>query len=292
MTMTDQRQQTALRPPRSDEAARRGAAPAVPAPESGGLTQTAEQLTQLAEMLVQANRTRSAFLSKVAHELRTPLTIAKGWICMLRDNDLPPDQTRIVGVVEQQIDDLTRLVNDLLDLSRRECGTLDLRQQVVDLASLIEQVAEHQRELTAQQGILLTVRRPAGSVLARVDRGRIAQVLNNLISNACRYVPRPGGRIWLAVAAGEAVAQLTVRDNGIGIPAGHLDHIFTPFYQIDGRQRGKSGLGLAVARELVEAHGGTITVESEPGRGTAFHIWLPRSAAEQPGEALAAEEAA
>ncbi len=242
------------------------------------LAQTADELAQLADSLVQASAERSRFLSKVAHELRTPLTIAKGWISMLRYGELLPEQERIVKVVDQQIDELTRLVNDLLDLSRREADSLELRLEAVNLVSLVEQVAEHQREIVTTKGIQLDVRPLVLEVYACVDRGRLAQVLNNLISNASRYVPHNSdGRIELVVATGDTAAQISVRDNGIGIASEHLSHIFEPFYQVEGRQRGKSGLGLAVSYELVRAHGGKLTVESALGKGTTFHIWLRRT---------------
>jgi signal transduction histidine kinase len=242
------------------------------------LAQTAGELAQLADSLVQASADRSRFLSKVAHELRTPLTIAKGWISMLRYGELLPEQERIVKVVDQQIDELTRLVNDLLDLSRREADSLELRLEAVNLVSLVEQVAEHQCELVTAKGIQLDVRALVPEVYVCIDRGRIAQVLNNLISNASRYVPHySNGRVELVVAMGDTAAQVSVRDNGIGMASEHLSHIFEPFYQVEGRQRGKSGLGLAVSYELVRAHGGKLTVESALGKGTTFNIWLRRT---------------
>lgn len=241
------------------------------------LVRTASELAQLAEYLNQISASRNQFLSKVAHELRTPLTIAKGWISMLCYGELLPGQERIVKVIEQQIDDLTRLVNDLLDLSRHESGTLELRLECVDLAALVNQVAEHQRELTSLKGIQLIVIAQTPQAYACVDRGRIAQVLNNLITNACRYVPHyENGRIELIVNCTDTAVQVSVRDNGIGIAPEDLPRIFEPFYQVEGRQRGKSGLGLTVAHELVRAHGGSLTVESVPGKGSTFHIWLRR----------------
>jgi len=241
------------------------------------LVRTAGELAQLAEYLNQISASRNQFLSKVAHELRTPLTIAKGWISMLCYGELLPGQERIVKVIEQQIDDLTRLVNDLLDLSRHESGTLELRRECIDLVSLVQQVAEHQRELTSLKGIQLSVVAQSPQASAYVDRGRIAQVLNNLITNACRYVPHyENGRIELIVKCTETTVQISVRDNGIGIAPDDLPRIFEPFYQIEGRQRGKSGLGLTVAHELIRAHGGLLTVESVPGKGSTFHIVLRR----------------
>lgn len=241
------------------------------------LVRTAGELAQLAEYLNQISMSRNQFFSKVAHELRTPLTIAKGWISMLCYGELLPGQERIVRVIEQQIDDLTRLVNDLLDLSRQESNALELRIECVDLVSLVNQVVEHQRELTSLKGIQLIVVAQTPQAYACVDRGRIAQVLNNLITNACRYVSHyDKGRIELIVSGNETAVQISVRDNGVGIAPDDLPRIFEPFYQIEGRQRGKSGLGLTVAHELIRAHGGSLTVESVPGKGSTFHIWLRR----------------
>jgi signal transduction histidine kinase len=256
---------------------------------SDELVKTANELAQLADYLAQITTARSQFLSKVAHELRTPLTVMKGWMSMLCYGDLLPGQDRIVKVIDNQINELTRLVNDLLDLSRREANTLTLRLEAVDLVALVEQVAEHQRELTSLRGIQLLLRPRVDVVYASIDRGRIAQVLNNLIDNACRYVPHyADGWVEVSVGCAETAAQISIRDNGIGIAPEHLPRVFEPFYQIDGRKRGKSGLGLAITHELVCAHGGSLTVESAPGEGTCFHIWLRRM--DKPSaESLAAE---
>ena len=250
-------------------------------PSREALIQAADELARLAHYLSQINRERSEFLSKVSHELRTPLTIAKGWISMLRHGRLMPEQERVVAVVDQQVDELTRLVNDLLDLSRRETGELSLSFEVGDLGALAERVGEHQRDLTSQRGIALRVHTPDEPVYARIDRGRIAQVLNNMIANAFRYVPHfADGRIELAVDRFGGMARLSVRDNGVGIAAEHLPRIFEPFYQVRSEKRGKTGLGLAIAREIVKAHGGLITAESAPGEGATFRIWLRRTDAE------------
>ncbi|NOK62660.1 MAG: hypothetical protein GFH27_549293n94 [Chloroflexi bacterium AL-W] len=240
------------------------------------LVQTANELAQLAGYLAQISTARSEFLSKVAHELRTPLTVAKGWISMLRYGELLPDQERVIEVVDQQVDELTRLVGDLLDLSRREADTLVLQLEMVDLVDLVEQVVEHRRELTSLKGIQLVVRASQNEeIYACIDRGRIAQVLNNLIDNACRYVEHYcNGRIELGINVTETAAHISIRDNGIGVPPEHLPRIFEPFYQVKGQKRGKCGLGLAITHELVSAHGGSVTVESKLGHGTCFHIWL------------------
>lgn len=246
------------------------------------LTRVAQELMQVANDLGQVTRTRSQFLGTVAHELRTPLTIAKGWLSILRYGKLHPDQERAITVVDAQIEELARLVNDILDVSQQEAGALALDLEVVDVVGLVQQIVEHQSELALLQGIQLTVQAHTANVYASVDRGRITQVLHNLINNACRYVPQDGtGTIELIIAVTDTTVQISVRDNGTGIAAEHLPHIFQPFYQIAGRTRGKSGLGLTLVHDLVRAHGGMLTVESSIGQGTTFHIWLQRTMTER-----------
>jgi signal transduction histidine kinase len=241
------------------------------------LSKTASDLAQLAGTLVEVNAERSRFLSKVVHELRTPLTIAKGWVDMLRYDTLPPEQERVVQVVEQQISELTRLVDDLLDLSRRQADALDLRIEAIDCVKLVQQVVACQRELPSNQRVAFSVATSVDKAVAAVDRGRVIQVLNNLIANAVRYVDQDGrGVITLGVTMTETMVQLSVHDNGIGISAEHLPHICEPFYQVGGRAGGRSGLGLTVAYELVHAHRGFLTIESAERQGTTFHVWLRR----------------
>jgi signal transduction histidine kinase len=251
-------------------------------PDPHAVAAAATEIAQLAENLAELSTARNQFLSKVSHELRTPLTVAKGWISMLRYGTLLPEQERVVSVIDQQIDDLTRLVNDLLDLSRRETGALELKLETIDLVQLVAQVAEYQQEIVAALEVELRLRCEVPSALTFADRGRVAQVLNNMIGNAVRYVPHfANGWIEVRVTHHDDRFCVSVADNGIGIAAEHLPRIFEPFYQIDGMKHGKSGLGLALAQELIQAHGGSLTVESTPGLGTAFHICLQAIGAEE-----------
>ena len=195
---------------------------------------------------------------------------------MLHFENLSPEQVRISSVIDQQIDDLTRLVNDLLDISQREVGKLEFQLELVEMNELVERIAEHQREVVMQQGITLGVRPAQELLYGYIDRGRISQVLNNMISNASRYVEHfASGRIELHIAKIEEQICISVVDNGCGIAPEHLSRIFEPFYQVAEAKAGKSGLGLALARELVLAHHGNVTVESDVGQGTHFSIWLP-----------------
>lgn len=233
---------------------------------SGYLNQMAEDLQQLAQ-------TRNEFFSKVSHELRTPLTIAKGFSSMLRRGKLLPEQERTVEVIDNQIDDLTRLVNDLLDLSRRQNSHMDLRTHEIDCHKLVMEIVEQQRQVLSDTNVTIEPICLVDRVLVKGDRQRLHQILGNLIGNASRYCR---GKIWLELDANEQTVSLRVRDNGIGIAPEDQARIFEPFFQSKHGPRGKAGLGLTVARELVHAHGGTIEVESTPGAGTTFAIRLPR----------------
>lgn len=233
---------------------------------SGYLNQMAEDLQRLAQ-------TRNEFFSKVSHELRTPLTIAKGFSSMLRRGRLLPEQERTVAVIDNQIDDLTRLVNDLLDLSRRQNSHMDLRTHEIDCQQLVAEIVEQQRQVLGDSNVTIEPICLVDRVLVKGDRQRLHQILGNLIGNASRYCR---GKIWLELDANEQTVSLRIRDNGIGIAPEDQSRIFEPFFQSKHGPRGKAGLGLTVARELAQAHGGTIEVESTPGAGTTFAIRLPR----------------
>jgi signal transduction histidine kinase len=209
--------------------------------------------------------------------LREPLTIAKGWMHTLRHSELSPEQERVAVVVDQQINELTCLLTDLLDSVRREATILELRLEVVDVAALVEQAAACQREQTDLQHVELEVHQDAAEAYAYVDCERITQALHMLINSACQRAPQCGdGKIDLTVALDKTAVHVTIRDNGIGIAAQHLPHIFEPFYQLEDHSRSNTSLELNTAYELVRSHGGALSVESAPGCGTAFHIWLHR----------------
>jgi signal transduction histidine kinase len=235
--------------------------------------QIAKYLNVMAEDLQRLSQTRNEFLSKVSHELRTPLTIAKGFSSLLRRGSIPPEHERTVQVIDGQLDDLTRLVNDLLDLSRRQHSNLDLRTQEIDCGELVAEIVECQRAAVRAQKVVLDARYGVRHVPIKGDRQRLQQVLGNLIGNAARYCR---GKVWVELDATPEHAVLRVRDNGMGIALEDQGRIFEPFFQARKGPRGGAGLGLTVARELVLGHGGAIEVESTPGEGTVFTILLPR----------------
>jgi signal transduction histidine kinase len=171
---------------------------------------------------------------------------------------------------------LSHLVDDLRTLSLADAGELALNRSLISAGECIERTAASHAELAAQRGIRLEVQLEPDLPLVNADRERIAQVLANLVSNALRYTPA-GGVITLAAARSGDRVLLRVSDTGPGIEPEHLPYVFKRFYRADDSRpaNGESGLGLAIAKSLVEAHGGTIQVESEPGHGATFTVALP-----------------
>lgn len=228
----------------------------------------------LYERLETAVNQRERLLGVVAHELRNPLTAIAGSVGNMLALELSEEsRRRQLDLVAAATDRMSRLVEDLLDVSRLEEGALRVRPGPVSPDELLEEAATGVSGLEANQ---LTVERESevgGRV--RADRGRTIQVLANLLANAVRHSPR-GGRIRLTAVEDGGVVRFAVRDEGPGIEAGQLPRLFERFWQAsDERKRGSAGLGLAIAKGLVEAQGGEIGVESQPGVGTEFWFTLP-----------------
>jgi CheY-like chemotaxis protein len=182
--------------------------------------------------------------------------------------------------MERQLQQLVRLIDDLLDVSRITRGKLILRKERADLATVLRNAVEISRPLIEAAGHELTVTLPNEPIPVDADVTRLAQVFSNLLNNAAKYTDR-GGRVWLTVEREGSAAVVTVKDTGVGIPAEHLPHVFEMFAQVDRsleRSQGGLGLGLAVVRRLVELHGGKVAAHSEgPDKGSAFVVRLPVS---------------
>ena len=213
-------------------------------------------------------------VSTVSHELRSPLTSVKGYTSLLlsRWGRLSDEQKKVMlEQVHHDADRVTRLVNELLDISRLETGHLQLRHQTVNLpglaASVIAKVAMEHPELDCR------VEFPDGFPPVQADPDKVEQVLTNLVENAAKYAS-PRGMHVSGSATADAVA-VAVADTGAGIPAAELTRIFTKFYRTDQGRPSGTGLGLWITRGLVEAHGGRLSVESETGRGSVFRFTLP-----------------
>jgi signal transduction histidine kinase len=212
----------------------------------------------------------------IAHELRTPLSLILGYTESLSDGKLPATQETF-DLMHDEAQHLSRLIDDLRTLSLAEAGELPLTRRPVDPGSLLERAKVAHVPEAQRQGVAIRVEAPEDLPQIEVDPGRLAQVLENLMSNALLYTS-DGGQIALSAEAGGDTVYLRVRDNGVGIAPEDLPFIFDRFYRADKSRRrhgGESGLGLAIAKSFVEAHGGSISVESVPGGGTTFTIALP-----------------
>lgn len=231
---------------------------------------------QMSSEISRANTARKQMTADIAHELRTPLTVIGGHVEAMRDGVLPATPERL-SIIYSEIEHLQHLVGDLRTLAQAEAGELKLNPQAVAPVELLEQVRATFEHQAAQQGVTLQLDIDKGLPALRVDEVRITQVLSNLLSNALRYTPS-GGAVTLAASRHAAGVTLHVRDTGPGITPDDLPHIFDRFYRADKARSdsdGASGLGLAIAKALVEAHGGTIAARSTVGHGATFTLQLP-----------------
>ena len=239
-----------------------------------------EELQNSYERLRDAQRNRDYFLQNVNHELRTPLTAILGWSEVLTE-DRPDKETVKIAVdqINRSAQFLLALISDLLDLSRFEEGRTRLEPEEVDLGPLVAGAVEPVSVMAEAKGIAMIVETPSAPTPVRLDPMRMRQVLWNLVHNAVKFTPK-GGRIRVAASADDGGVAFSVVDNGVGVDAKDLPFIFERFRQADGsatRAYRGMGIGLALAKAYVELHGGTITVESQPGKGTAFHVRIPRT---------------
>lgn len=250
----------------------------VPSAGSDELGQLAGSFNQMAEKLEQTESLRRELIGDVAHELRTPLSAIKGSMEGLVDGVLPatPETFEQIG---QEADRLAGLVDDLQELSRVEARAFSLDLEPLSLAELLETACKRLSRQFAAKEISLTSGLPADLPPVHADRNRLLQVLTNLLANALNYTP-PGGRITVTAEprSGEMIVRVT--DTGLGISAENLARIFDRFYRVDKsrsrRAGGGSGIGLTIARALVETHGGKLWAESEgEGKGSTFTFTLP-----------------
>jgi signal transduction histidine kinase len=241
------------------------------------LGELAAAFNQMSADLARANHLRRQMTADIAHDLRTPLTVMTGYLESLRDGVLKPSTARF-EVMYNEAQHLQRLVEDLRTLSLTDAGELLLHRQPVAPQALLERGAAAFRHRAERQNVTLQVNTDQGLPEINVDPERMAQVLGNLISNALRYTPE-GGQIILSARQQADALVLAVQDSGAGIKPEALAHVFERFYRGDAsrqQQDGESGLGLAIARSLVETHGGWITAQSDGiGCGSTFAVYLP-----------------
>lgn len=244
----------------------------------GGSLLVVQNLTRIRRL----ETIRRDFISNISHELRTPLASLKALTETLQDGALsdPEAAPRFIGRIATEVDALTQMAQELLDLSRIESGQVELQRKPVAPKRLLTSAAERMRMQAERAGLSLHVDCPPNLPKVHADGPRIEQVLVNLIHNAVKFTP-PGGDVFLSAEilsigeAGECAIRFAVRDSGIGIPADDVPRIFERFYRVDkSRSGGGTGLGLSISRHLVESHGGEIWAESREGEGSTFYFTL------------------
>ena len=241
--------------------------------EIGELART---FNSMADDLERAERQRRNLVADVAHELRTPLSNVQGYVEALRDGVLEPD-AQTLATIHQQVLYLSELVEDLRLLADTEAGDISLHREPGSLAEALRASVEGVRARAEAKGVAVASRLPASAPDVTFDRTRIAQVVGNLLDNAIRHTPA-GGSVTVYMYVSAASATVSIRDNGEGIPAETLPFVFDRLYRVDpsrSRATGGAGLGLTIARKLVEAHGGSIRAESAAGEGATFVLELP-----------------
>ena len=241
------------------------------------LSQLALSFNQMAAKLEQVETMRRQLIGDISHELRTPLTAIKGSMEGLIDGVLPANEGTFHGIY-READRLQRLVSDLQELSQVEAGAFELHLQPIDVIDLVQATIKRLELQFGDKGVVIESDVPNGLPPVRADHDRLSQVMLNLVGNALQYTPS-GGRVRITAIRHEDEIYISITDTGIGIPPEHLEHLFTRFYRIDksrSRVGGGSGIGLTIAKHLVEAHGGRIWVESSgPGKGSTFTFTLP-----------------
>ncbi|GAA2252298.1 histidine kinase [Streptomyces ruber] len=256
------------------------------------IEQARQELEDRAQQLSLASKYKSEFLANMSHELRTPLNSLLILAQLLAQNpsrNLTPKQVEYAGIIHSAGSDLLQLINDILDLSKVEAGKMDIAPERVPMRRLLDYVEATFRPMTTQKSLSFTVTTAAGAPVDLVtDDARLRQVLRNLLSNAVKFTERGGVELRIEPAAdsevpshvlrGGPVVAFRVRDTGIGIPEQQLETIFGAFQQADGttsRKYGGTGLGLSITREIAHLLGGAVAVDSTPGQGSTFTLYLP-----------------
>jgi PAS domain S-box-containing protein len=247
------------------------------------LAEKERELTAANARLREVDRQKDEFLAMLAHELRNPLAPLSNASALLgHEARTNPRLSSLAAIVARQVSQLTRLVSDLLDVSRITLGRITLKQETLEIHEVVEQAIETVQPLISQKSHRLRVEKPGQPIYVNGDRARLVQTLGNLLNNAAKYTD-PGGEITLSVCESADAVTFEVRDSGAGISADLLPQVFDLFVQDErslDRSQGGLGIGLAVVKRLVEMHGGTVAAASGgPGRGSSFIVRLPRAQA-------------
>ncbi len=246
---------------------------AIPDTHASGSLILVQDLTRVRRL----ETVRRDFISNISHELRTPLASLKALTETLQSGALadPDAGPRFLGRINAEVDALTQMAQELLDLSRIESGQVELILAPLAPKSLVTSAADRMRMQAERAGLKLSIKCEDGLQNIRADRSRLEQVLVNIIHNAVKFT-KPGGEIVLEAGSASGGVRFAVRDSGIGIPAESLSRIFERFYRVDKSRTGSgTGLGLSISKHIIEAHGGKIWAESDEGRGSIFYFVIP-----------------
>jgi signal transduction histidine kinase len=244
--------------------------------DKGELGELATTFNSMASDLQRIEVLRRNMVADVAHELRTPLSNVSGYLEAIRDDVIKPEPA-VIASLSEEVDLLSRLVNDLQELALADAGELKLERQPEDLTQLIEQSVKSIQAKVIEKGLTTSTTIPENLPLVNIDYHRISQVLRNLLANAIIHTPS-GGNINVLVEPAGQFMRIVVSDTGEGIPSSDLPNMFERFYRVDksrSRTAGGSGLGLTIVKRMVEAHGGKVDVTSELGKGSSFSFTIP-----------------
>ncbi|MBI5943119.1 MAG: PAS domain-containing protein [Chloroflexi bacterium] len=246
---------------------------AIPDTHASGSLLLVQDLTRVRRL----ETVRRDFISNVSHELRTPLASLKALTETLQSGALsdPEAGPRFLGRISTEVDALTQMAQELLDLSRIESGQVELILAPLVPKNLVTSAADRMRMQSERAGLKLSIKCEDGLQNIRADKSRLEQVLVNLIHNAVKFT-KPGGEISVETESATGGIRFAVRDSGVGIPAESLSRIFERFYRVDKSRTGSgTGLGLSISKHIIEAHGGKIWAESNEGRGSVFYFVIP-----------------
>lgn len=240
----------------------------------------AAELTVAYEELKESDRLKDELVQNVSHELRTPLTFVKGYVDLLMDGEMglvSAEQQEALQIVATKTDEITRIIDDIITLQRIDSGNLQL--EVSAMSELIQATVSGHRLVAEKKGLTIVTNLSSALGLVRMDKGRINQVMDNLMANAIKFSPN-GGVIEVSMQELPDEVRVIVSDQGVGMPQEKQTRIFDRFYQIDGSSRrrfGGTGIGLAIVKRIIDAHHGEIWVESELNKGSSFHFTLPKT---------------
>ena len=238
------------------------------------------ELQKALERVSELSQLKANFVSNISHELRTPLTHIKGYVELLVSGSLGPiteEQRHALQVSQQSTGRLETLIDDLIMFAMASRGELSVRQETVDIQRLVNLSVKSSANKAQERGVSLNASIDEDLPLVQADMQKIAWVLNQLVDNGVKFTPSAGRVVVSVKREGENLVIISVTDTGIGIPASHLEEIFEPFHQLDGsttRRYGGTGLGLSLVRQIIEAHGSMLEVQSIEGHGSTFKFPL------------------